>query len=428
MPTEAPVAPLSAMDSSFDAAIDAAPVDPRYQSAQPPQAQEPPAKESAPSKPVEAQKAEATSDAPKAQESAPDLDLSDGLGKLRKQAAKPQAAAPVEPDNTPTETPKTPKALRDAYELTKKENASLQAKIQELAKAKEEGTKAEVAKAQAELTAKLEQLQKKYEDNETRLRYVDYERSDEHIEKYQKPLDDAWSRAGTELRGYKAQMPDGTTRPLEGKDLVELVTMDPGEAHEKAEQMFGSARGSYVMSFVREIRQSNRAKNEAIEDWKKRGSEYQAEQTRTREETMQFAIKNYESRQEQLRKDAPDLFDFNAENPIGKEAKEYVESREKLNALAFRGIGLKEGVTPQERAQIMSKAQAEVAAASRILPFHILRADKAEERVKELEAKIAKLQGTEPRPGGKASVNGGSKAAGPKSFSDLIDEAPAYVR
>jgi hypothetical protein len=416
------------MDSSFDALIDAAPVDSRYQAAQPPQAQEPSARESAPSKPAETPKAETTPDAPKAQESAPDLDLSDGLGKLRKQAAKPQATAAVEPDNAPVDAPKTPKALREAYDLSKKENASLQAKIQELAKAKEEGTKAEVAKVQSELNVKIEQLQKKYEDNETRLRYVDYERSDEHIEKYQKPLDEAWSRAGTQLRGYNAQLPDGTTRPFQGSDLVELVTMEPGSAHEKAEQMFGSARGAYVMRYVEKIRDLNDAKNEAVEDWKKRGSEYQAEQTRTREETMQFAIKNYEGRQEQLRKDAPDLFDFNPEDSVGKEAKEYVESREKLNALAFRGIGLKEGVTPQERATIMSKAQAEVAAASRILPYHIVRANKAEERIKELEGKIAKLQGTEPGPGGKASVNGGAKAAGPKSFSDLIDEAPALVR
>lgn len=380
-----------------------------------------PAAEKAPEAPAAAE-----TPAPAPEKPAVVDDVGEGLGKLRKQPKTEQKAAdapkaPVEPDL------KTPKALREAYDLTKKERDDLKAKVEELARAKEEGTKAEVAKAQAELNSKYDQLQKKYDDSESRLRYVDYQQSDDFKDRYENPLTDAWKNAGAKLKGYTVTEIDGTKRPITGEDIASLVYMEPGAAHEKAEAQFGS-RAAVVMRYVEKISELHESKTNALDEWKKKGSEHQEGQKRAQEERIKQATELYEGRQNELRKSAPELYDFNAEEDIGKEAKEYIDSREKVNALAFRGIGLKDGVTPDERMRIVMRAQGDVAAASRILPFHILRANKLEEQVAALQKKLDKYQKTEPQPGGGHSKAGGNGKPEQKDIVSGIDDLPSIQR
>lgn len=361
-----------------------------------------------------------TSDSAPAKPSEP---VNDEFGGLRKKpsAAAETAAAPA------SEEPKSPKALREAYNLTKKELADAKSKFDELARAKEEGTKAEIAKARAEWQSELDGLKKKYEEAETKTRYLDYTRSDEYAEKFEQPIQSAWQSAMRDIKGVNVQNDDGTERPATAQDIAALATMDPGPAWKKAKEMFDDFAPE-IMGHRKEILRLNDAKQSAIEEWKNKGSEMQDRERRAMDELQSNLVRSFESRQEELRKSAPELFEIPSED---SESKQYAETAEKLNALAFKGIGLKDGISNEERRSIIARTQADIAARNRTWPYHVLRANRAEAELEKLKAELNKVKGTEPSPGGGNVKPADTGKRTPSSMEDItsgIDEIPAIGR
>lgn len=369
-----------------------------------------------PEKPVEAPK---DVEPAKAEESPKQEDEFGSLRKGKKESVPQQAATASDP--------KTPKELREAYALTKKERDELKAKVDELARAKEDGTRAEIEKAKSELKAEVDSLRKKYEEAETKTRYLDYKSSDEYVEKFEIPIKNAWQAAMRDLKGVRVLNSDGTDRDATPQDIAALAQMDPGPAWKAAKEMFGDLAPE-VMGHRKEILRLNEARDSAIEHWKTKGSELQQQERKQAEELHSRLVQTFDERQQELRKSAPDLFDVPGED---KEASDYASKAEAMNALAFKGQGLRDGISADERRSLVTRAQADIAARNRSWPYHVLRANRAEAEVERLKSEIAKLRGTEPAPGGgniPASDGGKKSSASVDDITSGIDDIPAIGR
>lgn len=140
------------------------------------------------------------------------------------------------------------------------------------------------------LTARVEAAEKRAKELEEHIRFVDYEKSSEFVEKYDKPYKSAWTRAMTELKELSVTDPaTGNQRPITSEDMLELVNMPLPTAITTAKQIFGDA-AEYVMSQRNEIRKQFEAQSAALSDARKNGAEHQTR--------MQEQIKNWHTQTE----------------------------------------------------------------------------------------------------------------------------------
>ena len=107
----------------------------------------------------------------------------------------------------------------------------------------------------------VEGLRKKHEAAEARaraldeeMRFIDYTKSSEFQDKYQKPYTNAWTRAEADLRELTVALEDGNSRPATVQDLLLLANTPLGEARKLASAMFGDAADD-VMAHRRIVRE-----------------------------------------------------------------------------------------------------------------------------------------------------------------------------
>lgn len=215
-----------------------------------------------------------------------------------KPPAKPQDAPPPKPEATdelegdeptaPVEEPATepePKPEESKPGETKPEGKlkspwKLLDQFKERLKAVEQENLALRAKVPDEktagtLTKRLEAAEKRAAELEDEIRYVSYAKSQEFVDKYQKPYEEAWTKANAELSELDVLSEDGTaTRKATAQDLLALANMPLGEARKIANQMFGDAADD-VMAHRRRVRELSDAQGKALEDARKSGAERQ---------------------------------------------------------------------------------------------------------------------------------------------------------
>lgn len=120
--------------------------------------------------------------------------------------------------------------------------------------------------------ARMEAAEKRLQELEQEIRYVNYSKSKEFQEQYQKPYEEAWSRAMGELKEITLQ--DPTTqqkRPVSDQDLIELVNLPLGRAREIADQVFGPFSDD-VMAHRKAIRELFEKQHSALEKAKTEGA------------------------------------------------------------------------------------------------------------------------------------------------------------
>lgn len=121
--------------------------------------------------------------------------------------------------------------------------------------------------------AKLEGIDKRNKELEEEIRYTNYAKSQEFQERYQKPYEEAWTKAVSDLGELEVLAEDGSVaRKATASDLISLARMPLGEARKLANQMFGDS-ASDVMMHRQKIRDLSDAQNKALEDARKSGSE-----------------------------------------------------------------------------------------------------------------------------------------------------------
>jgi hypothetical protein len=336
-----------------------------------------------------------------------------GAPQAREQAEKPPEQTPEkgeakpgeEPPEKPGEQPdpnKKPAAPADPAKDTEKNPWRLVDKW-----------KARAAKAESDLQAaqkgalppeKIKEmddqrtaLQKRIDELEGEIKFVDYSKSAEFKAKFEQPYEETWKNAMVELKELTVSNPDGSSRAFAAQDLLNLVNMPLVKARELATELFGDSAGD-VMDQRKEIRKLFDAKTAALEEARKNGSQREQqrneERQRTEAEAQQIIKSVWEKENTEI-----------VNHPKVGEFFKPVDGDDELNTALQKGyafvdetFGLNpaaEKLTAEQRADIVRR---HAAMRNRAAAFTSLTIRLARERAEkaELRKKLAEYEKSEP--------------------------------
>lgn len=298
---------------------------------------------------------------------------------------------------------KTPKELREAYKALKekvskdyepklKRLPELEAKVKELESRDESSAKA----TQSEIAA----VKKRNEELENHIRFVDYEKSTEYRDQFQKPYEDAWGSALRELKGLTMKIED----PKSGEEIVREVTqadiayfanLDPATRRTEINRLFPEDREE-VKRHINQISNLAEKANAAREKAKADAETHAKTQTEAQRQAQIQRTKLWQETNKSLAEKYPKWF--------GRD-----ESDEEGNAILDKGRALTDllfdpASLTQERIQLLPKRFKEAIESSK--PFspedharlHAVIANKAANhdraitKLKSAQARIAELE------------------------------------
>jgi hypothetical protein len=298
----------------------------------------------------------------------------------------------------PATDPKTGKPPKtNPWKLVDEYKAKLaKAEADQLEISKRAIDKTEWQKTQERLAAQ----EKRNQELEDEIRYVNFSKSKEFADKYQAPYEAAWKRSMTDLKDVVIN-DNGQQRTLQAQDVLALVNMPLQKARETAEEMFGSLAND-VMNHRNEIRRLFDEQSQALEDARKNGS------TRDQERQRQFQEQN-----QQLTRTVTETWKKAnetalADPAVGKYLKpvegdaEWNSRLERATKLADQAFGensLAPGLTPEQRSQIVAR---HAAVRNRSIAYSMLRYENSNlsKKLADAEAKLKAYQTNEPPAGG----------------------------
>lgn len=287
------------------------------------------------------------------------------------------------------------KELREQYELTKAEREQLAAKVAELERTREEGTRKQVEEATKSLKEEIEAIRKEREEAEKEIQFLDYTKSRDYTDKYQKPLTQAWTEAFEDIAGIKITDPDGSERNADDRDILALTKLPAGAAAVEAHERFGPS-ASVMLQHRAAIVKLSKASQDAVKQFREEGARIQQERSKIAEENQSKVVQVFDGSIAALEESHPSLFG----KPTEAEDVGLFEMGHRLVEVAFKAKGL-ENLPPDQRQNAMLKAQANVAARARSYGPQRALNMRLERQVAELQDKIAKLTASEPGQGSK---------------------------
>jgi len=337
-----------------------------------------------------------------------------------KPAATKPAAKPTEPVKKPEATepdPKPPKAaeLRVAYEKSKetlKERESRIAALESELKTVRETPREDPEKST--LLGKLQETEKREKALQERLRLVDYQQSDDFVNKFQKPWEDAWKRAASEIQELTIELEDGTSRAATVQDLVALSSMKLGEARKYAKQMFGDG-SEEVMAHLRKLRDLSDAQKTALDEAKKNSEAHFKQHAEQTLQERQKVAKLWKDENAAWTERYPRFF---APKDGDDEGNALLTKGYAMADKAFSSNG---NTTPEERVKLHAELRNKAAAFPRLA----LELKRSRARIKELEMSLAAYEESEP-PAGAGGKPRPEKAGDP--LADAMSELETIDR
>lgn len=339
----------------------------------------------------------------------------------------PGAAKPSAPATAGDQEFKTNKELREAYNRAKAERDALDKEREELRKQIDAAKKAGATEAEARLKQELEAIRKERDELDSKVRFTDYSQSAEFKKTYIDPLAKTWSEVLREIKDVKIQSDEGE-QDATPEHMQALVRMPMVAAARQAREWFGDAAPEF-MRYRKAILDGTAARDNALEEWRTKGSEMAAQQQRQSEERSKSIIQKFDSEIDGYRKNSPDVY---AANEKDAEEQGYFKRGNEIVAIAFRGEGLKDGMTQEQRQDAIVRAQANVAAKASAFGVVVHRWRKAEEQIEALKQKLSEYEKTEPGhgDGGRSEIpgaNGKPVTGRAKSAEDIINEMPSIA-
>ncbi len=291
----------------------------------------------------------------------------DGEPKSSKPTAKPvEAPKPPAPkleepkpgeDETPPETPPT-----EAPKPGEKPKASPW-KLVEQYKTKLAQLEREAAELRTnpashphfkEVTAKAEAIAKRNEELENHIRYVDYSKSKEFTEQYQKPYEEAWAKAVGELKELTVETEDGMSRAATAQDMVALCNMPLKQARESAKAWFGDCADD-VIAHRRQIRDLSEKQTKALENAKTMAGEREKQWSAEHQKADQQLQEEIGGIWKASNDEALAKFDFLKPQEGEPERNEKLDKAIKFVDEAFAASARDPRLTPQQRAEVVKK-------------------------------------------------------------------------
>lgn len=339
----------------------------------------------------------------------------DDLPKPRAKPATPTApAAPAANGHKPGSL----EEFRAQHEMTKKERDSLRDELKTLKEAQETGTKKEVEAAKAELAAELDKHRKRADELETEVKFLDYSRSGEFKEKYHAPLTKAWKAAIDDIQGATITEEDGITREATANDILNLTQLSTTQAAARATEMFGAA-ASEILAHRRRILDISAQRDGALGEWRTKGSEREAESQRNTEQSRAKVVSLWENTIKEETEANRELFAPDEKDPEGNE---FLKKGDALIKIAFTGQGLREGLTPEQRTELITRTQARVATRAMAFGRERHRNIQLQAKVEELTEKLKGYEKSEPGAGVSRSDNGANGSKSYKRPEDALDD------
>lgn len=295
-------------------------------------------------------------------------------------------------DDTPAEK-MAPAALRSAYDKLKKELKEIRGKT--ASDPKEHPEFKSLSEKVAAKEKEYAELQKRANDLEETIRYVDYEKSSEFQEKYYKPYVATWRTAAQEIAKLSVPNEDGTTRKATIEDLQSIVSEpDTERALDMAEKLFGNAtKANYVINHRDRIIAASQAQEEAKAEYKEKGAALSKQSEAHRAEATKQETELWESNNKAWQEKHKDFLAVEDGDEKGKEA---LDLGVKAADMAF---GDTSSMTLQQRAKLYSDTR------NRAAMYGVVshKLTKAQEHIKALEAQIAEYEQSGP---GKGATKG----------------------
>lgn len=350
----------------------------------PPSAAKPPAKPAKASEPAEDPEAEQETQQPE--------------GEVKPAEEKPPAEKPGKA---------SPWKLVESYKQT---NARLQKEIAEL---RSSMTPGELPKEHQERFSALEARNKALEDE---IRHVNYSKSREFIDTYQKPYEEAWKSAIDDLKELSIVNDDGTSRAATAHDLIALANMPLGQARATAKAWFGDSADD-VMAHRRVIRDLSEKQNKALEESKTKGGEREQQQQAEMQAKNKARAEEHAKVWKMVNDEAIEKYEYLRPVDGQTERNERLEKAVKFIDETFK-LNVNQAKTQEERDQIIRR---HAALRNRAIGFSVLKHENTALRAEldALKQELEQFKGSEPT-GGDTRRSGNGEAA-----SDTLDGAVA---
>jgi hypothetical protein len=346
--------------------------------------------------------------------------------------AKPAAAEPAKPaDKKPDDKPalepakpadkpldkNEPKAIKEMREALKRKDAretELSSKIADY-----ERKIADYDKRGKDATALLERqatLEKQLEERQAEIRALKQEASPEFKEKYDKPFNQAADFAKQIVTGLevvtKAANGDTGTRAATWDDfagIYHLAKSSMGKATTAAKELFGDSSQT-VLNHINELHRLDYVRNQALVEEKAKAKERSESEIAESSKQREWAASTWRQINTDLAEKSPEVFQ---PDPKDKQRAELFTKSLALVDSRHNGTAL----TPIQRVTLDAQVRLRASA------FPVLKYDlnKANDRIAELEAKLAELNDNDP---GKTQRAGGESTNTPtkKGFADELKE------
>jgi hypothetical protein len=332
---------------------------------------------------------------------------------------KAEVAAPTKaPEPAAKNEPASLKQFREQYEMTKKERDDFAAKVSELERAKSEGTRKEVEEATKSLKAEMDSIRKNAEELDTEVRYLNYTRSGEYKQKYETPLREAWQTALGDIEGIRVTDEDGTERDANHQDIMVLLNVPVAKAAIIAQETFGPAAPE-IMAHRRRLIELTQARDKSIAEWKEKGAQREVEKSKQLESRQTRSRDLFESQFADYEKTHSQLFGREEGDEDGNKL---LDESDRLVRIALKGEGIDADMGYDDKVDLITKAQAQVALRARAYGRERLRVIRLQQKVAELEKKVGKVRSSEPGQGEGTST---ATRVSPKNAEDAIDELPS---
>jgi hypothetical protein len=337
------------------------------------------------------------------------------LDKFTPKKDEPAPTAKAEPTKP---EPTSIKQFREQYDLTKKERDDFAAKVSELERARSEGTRKEVEEATKSLKAEMDSIRKNAEELDTEVRYLNYTRSGEYKQKYETPLREAWQTALGDIDGIRVTDADGTERDASHHDIMAILNVPVAKAAIIAQETFGPAAPE-IMAHRRRLLELTQSRDKSIAEWKEKGAQREVERSKQVEGRQSRSRELFESQFSDYEKSHPQLFGKEDGDDDGNKL---LDESDRLIRIALKGEGVDADMGYEDKVDLITKAQAQVALRARAYGRERLRVIRLQQKVAELEKKVGKVRSSEPGQGEGTST---ATRMAPKSAEDAIDELPS---
>lgn len=293
-----------------------------------------------------------------------------------------------------------PQKLRTAYAKTKTE---LKEARDKLAAAEARLKQAETSPAKPEELTKLQEriaaAEKRAADLDSELRFTNYEKSSEYQEKYYEPFIQSYNNgrnsvAGLEVIERKDPDTDEVTQPgrkATADDFDAIMSMQSdAQAAQQAERLFGPSGAVVVMVERKAVKDANLRRLNAIEDYRKKGSERE-EQAKTQTKAMREKLAGvFNTAKEQALEKYPQWFKAEETDEQGKQL---LETGMAETDRLFSDNKMDPAERAVRHAAIRNKAGA--------FDYVALKLHRAEQRVAELETELEAFKESEPNKSGR---------------------------